>query len=154
MRHLQLYTAGESHGPGLTAILEGLPMGLKVDPARIDRELARRQEGYGRGGRMKIEQDAAASGNAPRMSRKRLLTILAEVVQELCQPLSVISCSLGMISGNNLGDVAAAQLDMLKLAEESAAKMAILIDNLQQVAGLPSGLTPNRDIQDTLNKEG
>jgi chorismate synthase len=57
MRHLQFITAGESHGPGLTAILEGLPMGLKVDPARIDEQLARRQEGYGRGGRMKIEQD-------------------------------------------------------------------------------------------------
>lgn len=57
MRRLKLITAGESHGPGLTAILEGLPMGLKVDPARIDAQLARRQEGYGRGGRMKIEKD-------------------------------------------------------------------------------------------------
>lgn len=57
MRHLRLSTAGESHGPGLTALLEGLPMGLRVDLARIDAELARRQEGYGRGGRMKIERD-------------------------------------------------------------------------------------------------
>ncbi len=57
MRHLQLYTAGESHGPGLTAILEGLPMGLRIDIRRIDAQLARRQEGYGRGGRMKIERD-------------------------------------------------------------------------------------------------
>ena len=57
MRHLQLLTAGESHGPGLTAILEGLPMGLKVDPVRLNAQLARRQEGYGRGGRMKIEKD-------------------------------------------------------------------------------------------------
>ena len=57
MRHLQLTTAGESHGPGLTALLEGLPMGLRVSPARIDEQLARRQEGYGRGGRMKIEKD-------------------------------------------------------------------------------------------------
>ena len=57
MRHLQFITAGESHGPGLTAILEGLPMGLKVNPARIDEQLARRQEGFGRGGRMKIERD-------------------------------------------------------------------------------------------------
>lgn len=57
MRHLRFITAGESHGPGLTAILEGLPMGLKVDPRRIDAQLARRQEGYGRGGRMRIEQD-------------------------------------------------------------------------------------------------
>ena len=57
MRHLRIITAGESHGPGLTAILEGLPMGLKLDPRRIDVDLGRRQEGYGRGGRMKIEKD-------------------------------------------------------------------------------------------------
>lgn len=57
MIHLNFLTAGESHGPGLTAILEGLPMGLKIDAAVIDAELARRQEGFGRGGRMKIETD-------------------------------------------------------------------------------------------------
>ena len=50
-------TAGESHGPRLTAILEGLPAGLKLHKEDIDRELARRQQGYGRGGRMKIETD-------------------------------------------------------------------------------------------------
>ena len=51
-------TAGESHGPGLVAIVEGLPAGLEIDRARIDREMARRQLGHGRGGRMKIESDA------------------------------------------------------------------------------------------------
>ena len=50
-------TAGESHGPSLTAILEGVPAGLALDLERIDRDLARRQQGYGRGGRMKIETD-------------------------------------------------------------------------------------------------
>jgi chorismate synthase len=47
-------TAGESHGPGLTALVEGLPAGLEVRPDDIDRDLARRQLGHGRGGRMKI----------------------------------------------------------------------------------------------------
>ena len=56
---LRLLTAGESHGPRLTAILEGLPAGLTIDPAFVARELARRQHGYGRGGRMKIEKDEA-----------------------------------------------------------------------------------------------
>jgi chorismate synthase len=51
-------TAGESHGRALVAIVEGLPAGLPVNVAEINRELARRQWGYGRGGRMKIEQDA------------------------------------------------------------------------------------------------
>jgi chorismate synthase len=52
-------TAGESHGPGLTALVEGLPAGLEVRPDDIDRDLARRQLGHGRGGRMKIEKDRA-----------------------------------------------------------------------------------------------
>jgi chorismate synthase len=54
---LNLVTAGESHGPGLTCIVEGLPAGLVIDRAAIDRDLARRQLGHGRGGRMKIERD-------------------------------------------------------------------------------------------------
>jgi chorismate synthase len=56
---LRLTTAGESHGPRLTAILEGIPAGLRVDPGFVASELARRQHGYGRGGRMKIESDEA-----------------------------------------------------------------------------------------------
>jgi chorismate synthase len=56
---LRLTTAGESHGPRLTAILEGIPSGLRIDPEFVAGELARRQHGYGRGGRMKIEKDEA-----------------------------------------------------------------------------------------------
>jgi len=56
---LTLTTAGESHGPRLTAILEGIPAGLRIEPAFVAEELARRQHGYGRGGRMKIERDEA-----------------------------------------------------------------------------------------------
>src|SRR6201990_97628 len=54
---LRLTTAGESHGPGLTCILEGLPAGLELERDAINRDLARRQLGHGRGGRMKIERD-------------------------------------------------------------------------------------------------
>lgn len=54
MRYL---TAGESHGPELTAIIEGIPAGLELSIEKINQELARRQGGYGRGGRMKIEKD-------------------------------------------------------------------------------------------------
>src|SRR5438552_14920052 len=56
---LRFQTAGESHGQALLAFLSGLPAGLRVDFAYIDRDLKRRQGGYGRGGRMKIECDAA-----------------------------------------------------------------------------------------------
>jgi chorismate synthase len=54
---LRMTTAGESHGPGLTCILEGLPAGLQLDREAVNRDLARRQLGHGRGGRMKIERD-------------------------------------------------------------------------------------------------
>jgi chorismate synthase len=54
---LALVTAGESHGPALVAIVTGLPAGLELDRAAIDRDLARRQEGYGRSPRQRIEQD-------------------------------------------------------------------------------------------------
>ncbi len=54
---LELTTAGESHGPGLTCIVEGFPAGLELDREALDRDLARRQLGHGRGGRMKIERD-------------------------------------------------------------------------------------------------
>lgn len=55
---LRFLTSGESHGPSLTAILDGIPAGLELNASIIDLELARRQKGYGSGGRMKIEKDA------------------------------------------------------------------------------------------------
>jgi chorismate synthase len=56
---LRMTTAGESHGPGLICVIEGLPAGLVLERDAIDRDLARRQLGHGRGGRMKIESDRA-----------------------------------------------------------------------------------------------
>lgn len=57
MQRIQLLTAGESHGPGLTVILTGIPAGLAIDTEFIQTELKRRQHGYGRGRRMQIEVD-------------------------------------------------------------------------------------------------
>ncbi|MFO0611342.1 MAG: chorismate synthase [Polyangiaceae bacterium] len=57
MSRLRWLTAGESHGPELTAIVEGAPAGVELTAELVDRDLARRQLGYGRGGRMKIEKD-------------------------------------------------------------------------------------------------
>jgi chorismate synthase len=59
MPRLSLVTAGESHGPQLAGVLSGIPSGLRVDPALVNADLARRQHGYGRGARMKIEKDEA-----------------------------------------------------------------------------------------------
>jgi chorismate synthase len=59
MSRFPFQTAGESHGPQLTIIVTGMPAGVRLDRQRINRDLARRQHGYGRGGRMKIEHDEA-----------------------------------------------------------------------------------------------
>ncbi|HMN95056.1 MAG TPA: chorismate synthase [Phycisphaerales bacterium] len=59
MSNLRYLTAGESHGPAMLALVEGLPAGVEVDRTFIDEELRRRQGGYGRGGRQRIERDSA-----------------------------------------------------------------------------------------------
>lgn len=66
---LRYLTAGESHGPSLTAILEGIPANLPLSTKEIDVELSRRQMGYGRGGRMKIEHDRAVISTGVRHGR-------------------------------------------------------------------------------------
>ncbi|CAN5530015.1 chorismate synthase [soil metagenome] len=66
---LRFTTAGESHGPGLVAIVEGLPAGLELDRARLDSDMARRQLGHGRGGRMKIERDSVEIRSGVRHGR-------------------------------------------------------------------------------------
>lgn len=59
MTPFRFITAGESHGPALTAVIDGIPAGVTLQAADIDADLARRQKGYGRGGRMAIERDRA-----------------------------------------------------------------------------------------------
>jgi chorismate synthase len=66
---IRFTTAGESHGPGLVAIVEGLPAGLELDREALDRDMARRQLGHGRGGRMKIESDAVEIRSGVRHGR-------------------------------------------------------------------------------------
>ena len=69
MGALRMITAGESHGPGLTCVVEGLPAGLPLDRESINRDMARRQLGHGRGGRMKIERDSAETTGGVRHGR-------------------------------------------------------------------------------------
>ena len=69
MSGFRFTTAGESHGPGLVAIVEGMPAGLALDRDTLDRDMARRQLGHGRGGRMKIEADAVEVRSGVRHGR-------------------------------------------------------------------------------------
>ena len=77
MRYL---TAGESHGPCLTAIVEGVPAGLKISESQINTDLSRRQSGYGRGGRQRIERDTVEVVSGVRFGRT-LGTPIALVVR-------------------------------------------------------------------------
>ena len=69
MSAFRFTTAGESHGPGLTAIVEGMPAGLELDREALDRDMARRQLGHGRGGRMRIETDTVEVRSGVRHGR-------------------------------------------------------------------------------------
>jgi chorismate synthase len=77
---LQYLTAGESHGPQITAVLRGVPSGLTVTAGNIDEDLARRQQGYGRGMRMKIEHDTVQikSGVRKAMTLGSPITLVVE----------------------------------------------------------------------------
>jgi chorismate synthase len=77
---LRLITAGESHGPGLTCIIEGLPAGLELEREPLDRDLMRRQLGHGRGGRMKIERDRVEVTGGVRHGRTLGSPIALQVV--------------------------------------------------------------------------
>lgn len=86
------------------------------------------------------------------LSRKKLLERLAEIVQELCQPLSVINCTVQMILAGCLGGVSDQQSEMLKLADDSGAKLQVLIDHLLKISGVPKGLRPDQEIQSSIFK--
>ncbi len=77
---LRMITAGESHGPGLTCIIDGLPAGLILEREALDRDLARRQLGHGRGGRMKIEKDRVEVTGGVRHGRTLGSPIALQVV--------------------------------------------------------------------------
>ena len=76
---LRFLTAGESHGPQLTVIIDGVPAGLPLTAEQLAVDLARRQGGYGRGGRMKIERDAARIVSGVRGARTLGSPITLEV---------------------------------------------------------------------------
>lgn len=84
------------------------------------------------------------------ISRKRLFEILAEIGQELCQPLAVINCSVDTILSGMLGDINKVQREMLDLSADSAQKMKVLIDRVIEIAGVPDDLQVNKQIQAAL----
>lgn len=107
--------------------------------------------------------DAEAEKNAeregkpppkPKLTKKRLLEILGEIGQELCQPLAVVTCSLQMISSKALGEVNDAQSGSLDLAYQSAEKLQELANKMISISGMPDTLSPDAEIQGSLYQEG
>ena len=85
-----------------------------------------------------------------RMSRRQLMVVLAEIAQELCQPLAVINCALSMILSKSLGEVTAQQAEMLDLAVNGGDKLKQLTDSLMEISGVPTTLSPDHEIQASL----
>lgn len=80
------------------------------------------------------------------LTKRDVLRILAEIVQELFQPLSVVNCSIDMVVSKALGEVTSSQVDMLKLAREGTSRIQVLIDDLNKISGLPDTKTPDKKI--------
>ena len=102
--------------------------------------------------RMDNDRLAAKEDAVPDLSRDQMIETMAEIVQELCQPLSVINCSLGMVLSLDPGDMAAAQKEALKLASTSGERLNRMIERLSEISGLPSSLAPNKRIQEALQQ--
>ncbi len=96
------------------------------------------------------EQAAGRGERRMTASRKKLFSVLAELGQELCQPLAVVSCSLDMMVAGSLGAITEGQRAILKLAAESAQKIKVLIDYLISIAGVPETRSPDAGIQASL----
>jgi len=99
-----------------------------------------------------IEDRAAREGRPVKVSRRRMLAVLAEAIQELCQPLSVIHCCVDLVASKALGGVSNEQNEMLKMAVDSALRMRTIINNLGKIVGMPDTSKPDASIQKELNE--
>jgi hypothetical protein len=94
------------------------------------------------------ETAARKQGHSVQLSRKRLLDMLAEVVQELAQPLAVINCSVDMVRSQKLGELVESQQQMLTLVAESSERLKGLVAGLQRIVGVPATMSPDRALLD------
>jgi len=97
------------------------------------------------------EEEARKRGIGIRLSRRQLLELLAEIVQELFQPLAVINCSIELMGSERLGEVSSSQVDVLSLAADSTRKLRSLVDGLLQISGFPSTTSPDTTLIKSLN---
>ncbi len=132
---LRYLSGGESHGPGLTGLIEGLPANLEVDIGFINGQLSRRQQGYGRGGRMAIEKDKAVFMGGLRFSRTTGAPVVVQIMnkdyeawKEQMQPLEPPPGTLAAVTAPRPGhaDLPGAlkynQRDLRNILERASAR--------------------------------
>ena len=96
----------------------------------------------------KLDQLAKRLRDRPEMSRAAMLAMLAEIGQEICQPLSVVNCAIDMMRRKALGPVSPQQEEMLALASESGARLETLANKVIEISGVPQGTKPDAEILD------
>jgi len=101
----------------------------------------------------RIEKEAAGSGSGLHMPRRKLLSTLAEIGQELCQPLSVVNCSLEMMMSQNIGSITPQQRSIVELAATSAERLRVLVEDLKGICGMPDTMSPDDEITNSLYKK-
>ena len=96
----------------------------------------------------KLDHWAKRLRDRPEMSRAAMLAMLAEIGQEICQPLSVVNCAIDMMRRKALGPVSPQQEEMLALASESGARLETLANKVIEISGVPQGTKPDAEILD------
>jgi hypothetical protein len=96
----------------------------------------------------KLDQLAKRLQDKPTMSKEAMLAMLAEIGQEICQPLAVITCAIDMIRSKALGPVAPSQEEMLVLAAEGGSRLEMLANKIIEISGVPKGTKPDTEILD------
>jgi hypothetical protein len=153
---LRFSTAGESHGESLVALLSGLPAGVPVEQAFVDRELWRRQQGYGRGGRMKVETDTVSILSGVRHGQS-LGTPIALAIHNKDWPHWEKAMSAESMTDDEILNIYTACYESLitatpdvnsdpdKAADAEAARLAEGIENLNDDADVPFEEDPDID---------
>lgn len=147
-------SAGGTDAGKLAGELKNVAVDVDAMVTDTNRKIADMVEGYqGSGDTESAEGDGTDDQGAGSRERKRRMTkqelyeTLSEISQELCQPLSVINCSISMIQSGRLGTIGDGQGDMLNLATQSTQKLKDIADSLMDITGVPLDLEPDADIQ-------
>ncbi len=136
---------GEKTTAGIFKILSSIDRELKKLVDRTERKILKMIEAIRADESLITDHDSEHEPRL-RLSRRKLLEMLAEIGQELCQPLTVINCALETIRSERLGPVTQPQADLLQLGKESAARLEELISKLTELSGLPKSLSPDEQI--------